>query len=306
MITPASSPASTPVASVHPAPPAALARPLTRHTRAEARAWRAAHRDRRLALVPTMGFLHEGHLALMRAARATADLVMASIFVNPTQFGPGEDLDRYPRDPEGDLEKCAAAGCDAVFLPLAAEMYRPGAQTRVEVPALAAPLCGVSRPTHFAGVATVVTKLFLITGCDVAVFGEKDFQQLAVIRRFTQDLDLPVEILGHPIVREADGLAMSSRNAYLDPEARRRATCLSRGLQAARRDFEAGERDPRRLEAAVRGVVEATPGAQIDYIEARDPDSLAEVAAPCPHLVLALAVRVGATRLIDNAVLRAR
>jgi len=266
------------------------------------RAFTAAHGPS--AFVPTMGFLHDGHLALMRAARAHAPVVIASIFVNPTQFGPNEDFERYPRDTEGDLEKCRTAGCDAVFLPPVAVMYPPGHRTRVSVSDLTGSLCGASRPGHFDGVTTVVLKLLNVVGCRAALFGEKDYQQLAVIRRMALDLDLPVQIVGHPIVREVDGLAMSSRNVYLSAEDRVGARCLSRGLEAAAAAFDAGERDPRALEGLVRAQVDATPRAQADYIEVRDALDLTAVDAPLTRpVVLALAVRFGATRLIDNRVL---
>src|SRR5215510_6409178 len=190
-----------------------------------------------IAVVPTMGYLHEGHLSLLRAARARADVVILTIFVNPTQFGPSEDLAKYPRDEAGDLAKARAAGVDLAFCPEAAAMYRPGSQTFVEVRDLQQLLCGASRPGHFAGVATVVTKLFHITQPHLAVFGEKDYQQLAIIRRMVRDLDFAIEIAGVPIVREADGLAMSSRNAYLSSGQRRSALSLSAGLAAAERAF---------------------------------------------------------------------
>lgn len=273
-------------------------------TRAAMRAYRAAHRGARLGLVPTMGFLHDGHLALMKTAAGHAERVVASVFVNPTQFGPGEDLDRYPRDESGDLAKCEAAGCAAVFLPSVDEMYAPGAATRVEVPPLAEFLCGASRPTHFAGVCTVVCLLFNITGCDVAVFGEKDYQQLAIIRRMVRDLALPVEVVGHPIVREADGLAMSSRNAYLSAEQRREAVALSAALAEARAKFGAGERDAEALRAVMRARVAAAAGGEVDYVEVVDADALRPIegAIEAPARA-ALAVRFGATRLIDNAAL---
>jgi pantoate--beta-alanine ligase len=275
----------------------------------------ARRRGARIGFVPTMGFLHDGHLSLMRAARRPAEarapalapveaVVIASIFVNPTQFGPNEDFSRYPRDEAGDLEKCRAAGCDAVFLPPVEVMYPAGHRTTVHVDALTGPLCGASRPGHFDGVCTVVLKLFSIVGCDVALFGEKDYQQLAVIRKMATDLDLPVEVRGHPIVREADGLAMSSRNVYLDPTQRVAARSLSAALAATRAAFEAGERGARTLEAVARGVIEAAPGADIDYIEIRDAVTLAAVTQPIDtDVVLALAVRFGRTRLIDNTVL---
>ncbi len=256
----------------------------------------------RLALVPTMGGLHEGHLALMRAARAHADLVVASVFVNPTQFGPDEDFEAYPRDEAGDLAKAESAGCDAVFLPTAVEMYRPGSSTIVRVAGITDRLCGAQRPGHFDGVCTVVSKLFHITGCDVAVFGEKDYQQLAVIRRMVRDLDLPVQIIGHPIVREGDGLAMSSRNQYLDSGQRSAALSLRAGLEAARQLWSDGERDPVALETAARAALH--PSGVVDYVEARDAQGLHRVEGPAEDpLVVALAVRFGATRLIDNVVL---
>ena len=194
---------------------------------------------KRVAFVPTMGALHDGHLALVRAARETADFVVVSIFVNPTQFGPNEDFARYPRDLEGDANKLAPARVDAVFAPEPAAMYVAGEETRVRVGALAEPLCGAFRPGHFEGVATVVAKLFALVGPSVAVFGRKDYQQLAIIRRMAADLFMPVTVVGHPIVREADALAMSSRNAYLGADERARALCLSRGLRAASDAFAA-------------------------------------------------------------------
>lgn len=260
----------------------------------------------RIGFVPTMGFLHEGHLSLMRAARveAGAGVVLASIFVNPTQFGPNEDFSRYPRDEAGDLEKCRAAGCDAVFLPPVSVMYPAGHRTTIHVDALTGPLCGASRPGHFDGVCTVVAKLFGIVGCDVALFGEKDYQQLAVIRQMTRDLDLPVEVVGHPIVREADGLAMSSRNVYLSAEERAQALTLSRGLAAARAAWDAGQRAARQIEAVAVDVVRTAPLADVDYIEVRDALDLGPVDVAVRDVVLALAVRFGRTRLIDNTVLR--
>ncbi|MEZ4471402.1 MAG: pantoate--beta-alanine ligase [bacterium] len=275
-------------------------------TRAQVARYAAAHHGsgRRIGFVPTMGALHAGHLALMGEAGRRADVVLASIFVNPTQFGPGEDFERYPRDTEGDLAKARAAGCHAVFLPPVAEMYPPGAETVVRVPALAGPLCGASRPGHFDGVCTVVLKLLNITRCDVAVFGEKDYQQLAVIRRMVRDLDVPVEIVGHPIVREPDGVAMSSRNQYLGPEERREARCLHRALAAAEVLWAAGERDPDALEETARALIGASPRARIDYLEVRDAFDLSRPAAPITApVVLAMAVWFGQTRLLDNRVL---
>ncbi|MDJ0869044.1 MAG: pantoate--beta-alanine ligase [Myxococcota bacterium] len=268
---------------------------------------------RRVGLVPTMGALHAGHLSLVVEARRRADAVIATIFVNPTQFAPGEDLASYPRDPEGDLAKCREAGVDAVFLPAREALYPEGAQTWVEVAELQQPLCGVSRPVFFRGVATVVTKLLVASRPHVAVFGSKDFQQLQVVRRLVRDLLLDVEIVGAPIVREADGLAMSSRNAYLDPEMRREARSLSRALDAAEAAVAAGERAAGALLERVRKELEAAPHAEIDYAELRDPDTLATAPASLSGpALLALAVRFpvpaqgpdARVRLIDNRVLQ--
>jgi pantoate--beta-alanine ligase len=257
---------------------------------------------RRIAVVPTMGALHEGHLALLRAARAQCDVLILTIFVNPTQFGPNEDLAKYPRDEAGDLAKARACGIDLAFCPEASAMYPAGAQTFVEVRELQKPLCGARRPGHFAGVATVVAKLFHITQPSVAVFGEKDYQQLAIIRRMVRDLDFDVEIASVPIVREADGLAMSSRNAYLSAADRPRALALSRGLAAAEAAAKAGERDAAKLVAAARAPLEAAQ-LRIDYVELRDASELTDVTRLERKCVLAVAAFVGATRLIDNRVL---
>jgi len=259
---------------------------------------------RRIAVVPTMGALHDGHLALVRHARARADVVILTIFVNPTQFGPNEDLSRYPRDEAGDLAKARPAGIDLAFCPPASAMYPAGAQTFVEIRELQQPMCGASRPGHFAGVATIVSKLFHITQPHLAVFGEKDYQQLAIIRRMVRDLDFGIEIASVPIVREPDGLALSSRNAYLSPDQRRAALALSRGLAAAAAAFGAGERSPSALLAAARAPIEAEALARIDYVELRDADELTPFQTTVDRrAVLALAVFVGATRLIDNRVL---
>jgi pantoate--beta-alanine ligase len=257
---------------------------------------------RRIGVVPTMGALHEGHLSLLRAARAQCDVLILTIFINPTQFGPNEDLAKYPRDEAGDLAKARACGIDLAFCPEAAAMYPPGAQTFVEVRELQQPLCGARRPGHFAGVATVVTKLFHITQPHVAVFGEKDYQQLAIIRRMVRDLDFAVEIASVPIMREADGLAMSSRNAYLAPADRTRALALSKGLAAAEAAAKAGERDAATLVAAARAPLEAAQ-LRVDYVELRDATELTDVAKLDRRCVLAVAAFVGATRLIDNRVL---
>jgi pantoate--beta-alanine ligase len=271
-----------------------------RELRAECDQVRA--RGARVGLVPTMGALHAGHLALVRAARAKAALVVTSIFVNPTQFGPGEDFTRYPRDLDGDVRKLATAGADLVFAPAPDEVYPPGEDTRVRVGGLTAPLEGEHRPGHFDGVATVVAKLFIATGPCLAVFGRKDYQQLLVVRRMARDLLFPVEIIGHPIVREPDGLALSSRNAYLSADERTRALAIVRGIDAAARSFAAGEHDPRALERITRTAIEAV-ATSIDYVAVRDADTLASVSTAAPRAVLAVACRIGTTRLIDNVVL---
>jgi pantoate--beta-alanine ligase len=262
----------------------------------------ARARGQRVALVPTMGALHDGHLSLVGEARRRASFVVVSVFVNPTQFGPSEDLARYPRDLEGDLRKVTPAGANAVFAPEPSAMYPPGEQTRVRVGALVEPLCGRFRPGHFEGVATVVAKLFVVAAPCIAVFGRKDYQQLLVVRRMARDLLLPVEVVGCPIVREPDGLAMSSRNAYLTPEDRARALAIVHGLDAAARAFAAGERAARVLERLAREPVE-TVASSIDYVEARDADSLGAIDRVEDRAVLATACRIGATRLIDNVVL---
>lgn len=252
-----------------------------------------------LGFVPTMGYLHAGHLALVARARAECGAVLASIFVNPMQFGPGEDLARYPRDLERDLALLADGRCDAVFVPSVGEMYPPGFDTAVEPGAVSRPLEGERRPGHFRGVATVVARLFGIVQPQRAYFGEKDAQQLAVIRRMTADLALPVEVVGCPTVREPDGLALSSRNSYLGPEERRAATVLHRALQAARLAWEAGIRETAVLEGRLAEVLGSEPLARVDYAVAVDPDTFAARSSAGPAL-LALAVFVGRARLIDN------
>jgi len=259
----------------------------------------------RVALVPTMGALHEGHLTLAREARRHAEFVAASVFVNPTQFGPSEDLARYPRDLDGDGRKLASCGVDLLFAPPVEVMYPAGEQIRVQVGSLAAPLCGAFRPGHFEGVATIVTKLFALVGPAVAVFGRKDYQQLQVIRRLVRDLLLPVEVIGVPTVREADGLAMSSRNLYLQPDERQRALGLVRGLRAAAALFAQGERRAGVLQAAALAPVEAI-ATRIDYVSVAEPDTLAVLDGDSlvgDRALVAIAARVGATRLIDNTVL---
>lgn len=260
----------------------------------------ARRAGRRIGLVPTMGYLHAAHLSLVEAARRDATYVVVSIFVNPTQFGPTEDLDRYPRDESGDLNKCKAAGVALVFIPPTAEMYRPQAATTVHVAGVTDTLCGPCRPGHFDGVATVVAKLFNIVQPDRAYFGEKDYQQLVVLRRMTRDLDLPIEIIGCPTVREPDGLAMSSRNALLSPDQRQRALVLYRSLCAARDRVRAGERDTQTIIGLMRQIVEEAAPDKIDYISVVDPETLRPVARIEKPVRLALAVRLGPTRLIDN------
>jgi len=264
---------------------------------------------RRIALVPTMGFLHEGHLSLLRGARRAADggggkgLSLATVFVNPSQFGPGEDLSRYPRDLDGDLAKCGEVGVDWVLAPAPEQMYPPGFQTWVEVSEVSRGLSGERRPGHFRGVATVVAKLFGLTRPHVALFGEKDWQQLQVIRTLVRDLAMGLEVAGLPIVRDPDGLALSSRNAYLSPEDRRRALAISRSLFQARERAAAGERDGGAL-AARAGKEMAEAGLRVDYVEVVHPETLRPAAGRAgPGSRLLAAAFAGKTRLIDNVAL---
>lgn len=268
-------------------------------------AWSRSVRDRgeSIAFVPTMGFLHEGHLSLMREGRARGQHLVASIFVNPLQFAPGEDLDTYPRDAEGDAAKCESVGVDVLFCPTKASLYPDGFQTTVQPGPIAGPLCGASRPGHFEGVCTVVLKLFNLVRPNVAVFGRKDYQQLAVLRRMVRDLDVDTEVVGMPIVREADGVAMSSRNAYLDAEQRSQASVLHRGLDLAERLVAQGERGVEAILSSVADRIREQSLADIDYVELVDADSLATICDLERPGVLALAVRFGNTRLIDNRVL---
>lgn len=265
-------------------------------------ALRAAGRT--IALVPTMGFLHEGHLELMRAGKHHADELLISIFVNPTQFGPGEDLDQYPRDTEGDLQKARSVGVDVVFMPSAEEMYPDHFQTRIQVENLPQHLCGLVRPGHFDGVATVVAKLFNITKPHLAVFGQKDYQQLAIISRMVMDLNMDIRILGVPTVREPDGLAMSSRNSYLSPEEKNSALCLKKSIDLAQKLFRGGENRAETITDAVRSLILSHPFAGIDYVALCDPVTLDPVDVLGEETLFALAVRVGKTRLIDNCLLR--
>ncbi|HTS82181.1 MAG TPA: pantoate--beta-alanine ligase [Myxococcaceae bacterium] len=269
---------------------------------AELSAWTEAERrdGRRVGLVPTMGFLHAGHLSLIAGARARTDRTAVSIFVNPTQFGPNEDFARYPRDLDGDLAKCRSAGVDLVFAPDAGAMYPPGHRTFVEVTGLQDGLCGARRPGHFRGVATIVAQLFALARPHLAVFGEKDWQQLQIIRRLSTDLHLGVDVVGMPIVREPDGLAMSSRNAYLSAAERARAVALSSGLRAARARWTAGERDAGTLREAVRAELRRAEVRE-DYVELVEPETLEPlVRAERPDSRLLVAGFLGATRLIDN------
>jgi pantoate--beta-alanine ligase len=255
-----------------------------------------------VGLVPTMGFLHEGHLSLVRAARAGCASVVVSIFVNPTQFGPAEDLATYPRDLPRDLRLLEETGADLVWTPTAADLYPEGFQTWVTVSDLTLPLEGAARPSHFRGVTTVVAKLFNAVRPHKAYFGQKDAQQSAVIRRMTRDLSYPIEIIVCPTVREADGLAMSSRNTRLLPEERRAAGVLYRALQAGREAFTAGERDAAHLRQVVMGVLGTEPLANVQYVSLADPETLQELDQVREAVLVSMAVYVGKTRLIDNTV----
>ena len=270
-------------------------------TRNETVAWRAT--VEKLALVPTMGALHAGHVSLVDRARREARTTIVSIFVNPTQFGPNEDFTKYPRHEAADLAMLERAGVDAVFVPSVAEMYPPGDKMRVDPGAIAARLEGAARPGHFVGVATVVAKLFEITRPDVALFGQKDFQQLRVLQTMARERYPAVRVLGSPIVREPDGLALSSRNAYLTAEQRTAGLALSRGLFAAQEAWSHGTRDPVRLRARVNDVVDREALVAPEYISVADPMTLAELQLPANRAVISLAARVGSTRLIDNALL---
>jgi pantoate--beta-alanine ligase len=260
---------------------------------AASRRWRA--QGYKVGLVPTMGALHAGHLSLIEAARADNDVVVVSIFVNPIQFGPGEDFARYPRDPAHDKALLSSVGVDAVYRPSVEAMYPPGASTRVRVSGVADPLEGAARPGHFEGVATVVSKLFNAVEPDRAYFGQKDAQQAAVVRGMARDLDFPVEIRVGATVREPDGLALSSRNAYLDPDERRAAVSLSAALRLASAAYAAGERRPEQLRTVLCDRLEAEPLARVEYAEVVDPETFTP-----PGTLAVLAVRIGKTRLIDN------
>jgi pantoate--beta-alanine ligase len=257
-----------------------------------------------ITLVPTMGYFHDGHLALMKMARMRTDRVVVSLFVNAAQFGPNEDLSRYPRDLERDVRLAASVGVDCLFSPCSENMYPPDFQTWVSVGELAEGLCGAARPGHFRGVATVVAKLFNIIGPNCAVFGEKDFQQLQIVRRMVRDLSLPVEIIAHPIVREPDGLAMSSRNNHLDEKERRAAGCLFQALQKAKEMADREITSAMEITEAVKIRLLQESGTRIDYVFLGDPLALKPVDILVTDTLLALAVWVGKTRLIDNTILR--
>jgi pantoate--beta-alanine ligase len=259
---------------------------------------------RSIAFVPTMGFLHDGHLRLMTEGRRFADVLVISIFVNPTQFGPAEDYQEYPRDMEGDISKAREAGADVIFAPSVEEIYPVGFQTKVVVERVTQHLCGLSRTGHFEGVATVVAKLFNITKPHFAIFGQKDYQQLIVIRRMVKDLNMDIEVIGVPIVREPDGLAMSSRNKYLNPEERESAQCLKKSIDMARALTKEGERNANRIKSAIQGLILSYPFTNIEYISICNSLTLEDMDTVEGECLLALAVKVGKTRLIDNCLIK--
>jgi pantoate--beta-alanine ligase len=264
----------------------------------------ARRQGKRVGLVPTMGALHEGHLSLVRASKAECDWTVVTIYVNPSQFGPGEDLDRYPRMLRSDLDALAGCGADLAFAPPDEEVYQPGHSTWVAAGSLAEPLEGRCRPGHFRGVATIVLKLFNMTSADVAYFGQKDYQQALVIRQMVRDLDLAIEIRVCPIVREPDGLALSSRNAYLSPHARRSALVLWKSLQLAQELVEQGQRSAGTIAERMRRLIATAPDAAIDYVALVDPETLEPIGEVTVPTLAALAVKIENTRLIDNCVLK--
>ena len=261
---------------------------------------------KKIAFVPTMGYFHKGHLSLMERGRKLADILVISIFVNPIQFGPGEDFMEYPRDLERDLSLAEGVGVDVVFIPEAEEMYPPDYQTYLEVTGLTQHLCGLFRPGHFRGVTTVVAKLFNIVKPDIALFGLKDYQQYIVIKRMVRDLNYDIEVVGCPIIREEDGLAMSSRNKYLTPEQRKSALCLYQGIKLAERLVREGQRDAKIIVKEVIDYIESKPYTQIDYVKICHPETLDDLEYLNDKALLALAVRVGKARLIDNTILEVR
>ncbi|MFI5322631.1 MAG: pantoate--beta-alanine ligase [Thermodesulfobacteriota bacterium] len=256
-----------------------------------------------ISFVPTMGALHEGHISLMKKGKELGDILVASVFVNPTQFAPGEDYNSYTRDTDADLKKMTDAGVYIAFFPRVEEIYPPGFETYVEVTELEKPLCGRFRPGHFRGVATVVLKLFNIVKPHLAIFGEKDYQQLQIVKKMVRDLNLEIEIMGMPIVREKSGLAMSSRNSYLTLEDRKKAASLSLSLLEIKRRFDGGETDTRNLVDRGHEILKGASVSEIDYLEIRDGETLREKPAADPGDVAALAVRIGNARLIDNILL---
>jgi pantoate--beta-alanine ligase len=278
---------------------------ITLATPTDMQAWSLARRaeGQRIGCVPTMGCLHNGHLSLVTRAQAATDVTVLTLFVNPTQFGPNEDFSRYPRQTERDLALCRDAGVDAVFMPQPADMYAPDHSVYIVEERLGASLCGASRPGHFRGVCTVVAKLFNATLPHVAVFGQKDYQQAAIIRRMTRDLNFPVEIVVAPIVREPDGLALSSRNRYLSANDRRHALGLNRALRQAQEALAAGKTDAVALCANLRFFLEKTNELRVDYIAAVDGETLEPITQLRPGVVIALAAFAGSTRLIDNTIL---
>ncbi|MCP4718626.1 MAG: pantoate--beta-alanine ligase [Desulfobacteraceae bacterium] len=256
-----------------------------------------------ICFVPTMGYLHQGHISLLEKGKSLCDELVLSIFVNPSQFGPNEDLDAYPMDIENDLRLATDAGVTAVFLPQKEEIYPNNFQTRISLDSLPHHLCGKSRPVHFGGVATVVTKLFNIVMPDVAVFGKKDYQQFQIIRQMVCDLDFDIDILGGEIVREPDGLAMSSRNAYLTADLRESALSLSRSISMAEQSIARGEKNPSVIQRAIISFIQGFPQTKVDYISICDPETLESVGVIDKQVLLALAVQVGKTRLIDNVLI---
>ena len=269
-----------------------------KETREQVKEWKK--QGLRVGFVPTMGYLHEGHQSLMEAAKKENDKVAVSIFVNPIQFGPNEDFASYPRNLEKDAALCERIGVDLIFHPEASEMYDEDFCTYVDMDGLTKELCGKSRPTHFRGVQTVVSKLFHIIPADSAYFGQKDAQQLAVIRRMVRDLNMDIEIVGCPIVREGDGLAKSSRNTYLSSEERKAALVLSKAVFAGKEKMEQGERDAAEIVSHMKSIIEAEPLAKIDYVEMVDADSIKPISVAQGRVLTAMAVYIGTTRLIDN------
>ncbi|PIV22440.1 MAG: pantoate--beta-alanine ligase [Deltaproteobacteria bacterium CG03_land_8_20_14_0_80_45_14] len=264
---------------------------------------RLRQEDKRIGFVPTMGYLHEGHLSLVRKAKDLCDSVVVSIFVNPTQFGPGEDFERYPRDEEGDKSKLEQEGVDFLFIPEIRDMYLLGYQTYVDVTEVSKGLCGDFRPGHFRGVATVVAKLFNLVKPHVAIFGEKDYQQLLVIKRMAKDLNFDIEIIPGRTVREEDGIAMSSRNTYLSPEARKKATVLYRSLRKGKELFDSGERDVSTLSQTIRKEIESEEDVTLQYVEIRDAETLERIERVNRPAAIAVAAIIGSVRLIDNIII---